>query len=148
MGDSMNGAVIVWLLAAVIFGVAESATVVLVSIWMAVGAVAAAIAAAFGQNLMVQILIFLVVSAILLVLTAPLSRKFRSKKMESTNADRLIGQEGVVLVPIDAIENKGQVKVLGQIWSASAVDGTAIAQGAKVIVESIEGVRVIVKKKG
>lgn len=143
----MNGAVIVWLLAAVIFGVAESATVVLVSIWMAVGAVAAAIAAAFGQNLMVQILIFLVVSAILLVLTAPLSRKFRSKKMESTNADRLIGQEGVVLVPIDAIENKGQVKVLGQIWSASAVDGTAIAQGEKVIVESIEGVRVIVKKK-
>ncbi|MEE1012959.1 MAG: NfeD family protein [Clostridia bacterium] len=144
----MNGAVIVWLLAAVVFGVAESATVVLVSIWMAVGAVAAAIAAAFGQNLMVQILIFLVVSAILLVLTAPLSRKFRSKKMESTNADRLIGQEGVVLVSIDAIENKGQVKVLGQIWSVSAADGVAIAQGEKVIVESIEGVRVIVKKKG
>lgn len=143
----MNGAVIVWLLAAVVFGVAESATVVLVSIWMAVGAVAAAIAAAFGQNLMVQILIFLIVSAILLVLTAPLSRKFRSKKMESTNADRLIGQEGVVLVPIDAIENKGQVKVLGQIWSASAVDGIAVSQGEKVIVESIEGVRVIVKKK-
>ena len=144
----MNGAVIVWLLAAVVFGVVESATVVLVSIWMAVGAVAAAIAAAFGQNLMVQILIFLVVSAILLVLTAPLSRKFRSKKMESTNADRLIGQDGVVLVSIDAIENKGQVKVLGQIWSASAADGVAIAQGEKVIVESIEGVRVIVKKKG
>ena len=143
----MNGVVIVWLLAAVVFGVAESATVVLVSIWMAVGAVAAAIAAAFGQNLMVQILIFLIVSAILLVLTAPLSRKFRSKKMESTNADRLIGQEGVVLVPIDAIENKGQVKVLGQIWSASAVDGIAVSQGEKVIVESIEGVRVIVKKK-
>ena len=143
----MNGVVIVWLLAAVVFGVAESATVVLVSIWMAVGAVAAAIAAAFGQNLMVQILIFLIVSAILLVLTAPLSRKFRSKKMESTNADRLIGQEGVVLVPIDAIENKGQVKVLGQIWSASEVDGIAVSQGEKVIVESIEGVRVIVKKK-
>lgn len=143
----MQGAIVVWLITAVVFGVIEGATTFLVSIWMAAGAVAAAIVAALGYSIMAQLLTFLVVSALLLALTAPLTKRFRNRKMVSTNADRLIGQEGIVLSAIDPIENTGQVKVLGQIWSASGLDGETIAEGEKVLIESIEGVRVIVKKK-
>ena len=143
----MNGAIIIWLVVAVIFGVAEATTAVLVSIWMAIGAVVAAVVAAFGGSIMAQLLTFLIVSALLLALTAPLSRKFRNHEMTSTNADRLIGQEGIVLSAIDPIENKGQVKVLGQIWSAYGMDDERIAEGEKVTIEAIEGVRVTVKKK-
>jgi membrane protein implicated in regulation of membrane protease activity len=143
----MQGAIVIWLLAAVAFGVIEGVTTVLVSIWMAIGAVAAAVVAALGYSIMAQLLIFLIVSALLLMLTAPLSRKFRNRKMVSTNADRLIGQEGIVISSIDSIENRGQVKVLGQIWSACGLDGETITEGEKVTVEMIEGVRVIVKKK-
>ena len=142
----MTGAVIVWVATAVVLGVIEGVTISLVSIWMALAAVVSAITAALGGSIMVQMLVFVAVSAVLLVLTAPLSRKFRNQKKTSTNADRLLEQEGVVLRRIDPIENKGQIKVMGQVWSASGQNGETIDDGDKVKVVSIEGVHAIVKK--
>lgn len=113
--------------------------------WMAIGAFAAATAAFLGFGTTAQIFVFAVVSAIMLVLTAPLSKKFRQSKKVSTNADRLIGQEGIVLRRIDPIENKGQIKVMGQVWSAEGIDGCEFNVGEKVVVRSIEGVHVMVE---
>ncbi len=142
----MNGAFVVWLVLAVVLGVVEGLTVALISIWMAVGAVGAAITAACGGSIMLQIIVFLVISAVLLVITIPISKRFRGRNIVSTNADRLIGAEAVVISKVDAIENKGQIKALGQIWSASSIDGVEIEIGEKVVVESIEGVRAIIKR--
>lgn len=140
----MNYMVAVWLITAVVLGIIESITVALVSIWMAIGAFAAAVFAFFGFGTAVQVLVFAAVSALMLILTAPLSKRFRQSKKVSTNADRLIGQEGVVLRRVDPIENKGQIKVMGQIWSAEGADGIELDIGEKVIVKAIEGVHVIV----
>ena len=142
----MNYMAAVWLITAVVLGIIESITVALVSIWMAIGAFAAAVFAFFGFNTAVQVLVFAAVSALMLILTAPLSKRFRQSKKVSTNADRLIGQEGVVLRRVDPIENKGQIKVMGQIWSAEGADGTELDIGEKVIVKAIEGVHVIVDR--
>ena len=142
----MNYMAAVWLITAVVLGIIESITVALVSIWMAVGAFAAAVFAFFGFSTAVQVLVFAAVSALMLILTAPLSKRFRQSKKVSTNADRLIGQEGVVLRRVDPIENKGQIKVMGQIWSAEGADGTELDIGEKVIVKAIEGVHVIVDR--
>ncbi len=142
----MNGTVVVWLIVAVVLGIVEGLTVSLISIWMAIGAVGAAIVAAFGGSIFVQIIVFLLLSALLLVLTVPFSKRFRNKSVTSTNADRLIGAEGIVVVKIEPIENTGQIKVLGQIWSASSLNHTVIEIGEKVIVESIEGVKAVVKR--
>ncbi len=144
----MNGAVMIWLIAAVVLGVIEGMTVALISIWMAVGAVGAAVVAAFGGSILMQILVFLVLSALLLLCTIPLSSKFRKQKTVRTNADRLIGAEGVVLSRIDAIENKGQIKALGQIWSAASANQEEFEIGEKVIVKAIEGVHTIVAAAG
>ena len=141
----MNNTAIIWLVLAVIFGVTESLTVALISIWMAVGAVCAGIVAAIGGSLMTQIITFLISSAILLILTIPLSKKIRNKNSVSTNADRLLGAEGVVIEKIDSIDNKGQIKALGQIWSASCKEKN-VEIGEKVVVVGIEGVRAIVEK--
>lgn len=142
----MNYTAAVWLITAVVLGIIESITVALVSIWMAIGAFAAAVFAFFGFSTAVQVLVFAAVSALMLILTAPLSKRFRQSKKVSTNADRLIGQEGVVLRRVDPIENKGQIKVMGQIWSAEGADGTELDIGEKVIVKAIEGVHVIVDR--
>lgn len=139
----MNYMAAVWLITAVVLGIIESITVALVSIWMAIGAFAAAVFAFFGFGTAVQVLVFAAVSALMLILTAPLSKRFRQSKKVSTNADRLIGQEGVVLRRVDPIENKGQIKVMGQIWSAEGADGIELDIGEKVIVKAIEGVHVI-----
>lgn len=142
----MNYMAAVWLITAVVLGIIESITVALVSIWMAIGVFAAAVFAFFGFSTAVQVLVFAAVSALMLILTAPLSKRFRQSKKVSTNADRLIGQEGVVLRRVDPIENKGQIKVMGQIWSAEGADGTELDIGEKVIVKAIEGVHVIVDR--
>ena len=142
----MNYMAAVWLITAVVLGIIESITVALVSIWMAIGAFAAAVFGFFGFGTAVQVLVFAAVSALMLILTAPLSKRFRQSRKVSTNADRLIGQEGDVLRRVDPIENKGQIKVMGQIWSAEGADGIELDIGEKVIVKAIEGVHVIVDR--
>lgn len=142
----MNGAIVVWLMVALVFGIIEASTVSLVSVWMAGAAIFAAIAAALNLSLLTQILVFLIGSALLLILTAPLSKKFRNREVISTNADRLFGMQGVVLTAIDPIENQGTIKVAGQVWSAISKDNTVIQSGETVIVEGIEGVRAVVTK--
>ena len=39
----------------------------------------------------------------------------------------------------------GQVNVSGSVWTARAADGAVIPKGANVEVESIEGVKLLVK---
>lgn len=139
-------ATVIWVIVAGLFCVIEGMTVALVSVWMAIAAAITAIIAGFGANLLTQILSFLLLSVILILITIPLSRKFNRRKLEKTNADRVIDAEAVVIERIDSIDNKGKIKVLGQVWSASGVNHTSIDVGEKVIVRSIRGVRAIVEK--
>jgi len=125
----MNFMTIIWLIATVVFGVIEAVTVALVTIWLAVGALVAGIAAALGANLYIQLIIFVVVSGVLIFFTRPLAKKMLHKKVQPTNADRVIGADALVINEIDPINNAGQVKVLGQIWSARDVDHGDIEEG-------------------
>ena len=63
--------VFVWLVIAVVLGIFEAATVALVSIWFAIGAVAAMVPAYFNAPFWVQILVFILVSALCFVFTRP-----------------------------------------------------------------------------
>ncbi len=136
-----------WLSLAVILGVVEAVTPSLVTVWFAAGALVSAIAAAFGGGIVLQITLFVLVSAVLLATTRPLSKKFVNAKIVATNADRLIGKEGIVLLDIDSIENCGQVRVMGQVWSAKASDGERIERNSRVTVVALEGVRLVVVPK-
>ena len=98
----MSQAVIGWLIAIVVFIVAEAATVALVSVWFIGGAVCALVAAILGAGLGVQLAVFLVVSAALLAFACPAARKKWAKKPERMNTDRLVGETAMVTEPIDA----------------------------------------------
>lgn len=135
----------IWIIAAVVFGVIEAATVSLVTIWFAVGAVAAAIAAQLGLNIVWQVGIFVLVSAVFLCFTRPISKKIMVKKPQRTNADRFIGMEAMVISDIDKINNSGQVRLAGSVWSAMSADGSGIPEGTRVKVVEIKGVRLIVE---
>lgn len=137
--------VTVWLVAFVVFLIAEAVTVGIVSIWFAGGALLSMIAAALGAQIWLQICIFVVVSAVLLVLTRPVVEKHLSKHKIPTNADALIGQTAVVTEDIDNDETVGSVKINGQIWSAYTEDGGFAKKGDKVTVTNIQGVHLIVK---
>ena len=137
-------AVILWIIIAFAAGVVEMVTTALVSVWFAVGAVCAAIAAGLGFSESVQIIAFLLVSALTLAITFPLCKKMRVVKKVPTNADRLIGHIGVITEEVDPIRAKGEVNVCGQRWSVQ-VRGDAFAKiGTKVKVEEISGAHLVV----
>ena len=134
-----------WVIALVIFLLLEAVTIQLVSLWFAAGSLVAAIAAGFCADTVVCFVLFLCVSAVLLIFTRPMAKKYLDRKKSATNADALIGQCAVVVMPIDNLKAEGQVKVKGQIWTArSEQDEVFFADGDKVEVKAIEGVKLIV----
>ncbi len=139
----MNQLVIVWLAAAIAFGVLELITAPLVCIWFCGGALAAALTSVFTQSVFVTATVFVVVSALLLVFTRPLIKSRVAPKIQPTNADRIIGKEAIVVETIDPVENKGQIKVDGQVWSAKCE--YPLKMGERVVISSIEGVKAVVK---
>ncbi|MCH5317879.1 MAG: NfeD family protein [Eubacterium sp.] len=136
----------IWIWIAVIVAaiVVEVASMQLLSIWFAIGGVAALITSFLTQNIVIQIVVFAVVSAIALALIFPAVRRSLKKEHVKTNADRYIGKLAVVTENISNIDAKGQVKVDNQIWSARSNDGRDLPVGTKVVVLRIEGVKLIV----
>lgn len=138
---------VIWVVLLIVFLVLEAISVQLVSAWFAVGALAALIANLCGLNVVWQIVLFLAISAICLVATRPLVKKLTAAKIQKTNADRCIGAEAVVLEEINNLEPTGQVKAVGNVWTARSADNSVIPKGAVVIVERMEGVKLIVRNK-
>ena len=136
---------ILWVVLMVVFLVVEAACPIhLVSIWFAAGSLVAAIVAALGGQLWLQILLFLLVSCGLLAALWPFVKKVLNPKRTATNIDAMIGTEGYVTMAVDNLNAEGKVKLGGMEWTARSADGTKIPAGALVKVERIEGVKAIV----
>ena len=136
--------VIGWFIAFVILLVIELVTVNLVTIWFAIGAVAAIITTIFTDSVLIQSIVFVVVSVIALLITKPLIKKFKRFEVEPTNSDRVIGKIGEVTQKIG--KNKyGEVKVYGNTWTASSKQVINVGERVKVL--AIDGVKLVVEKE-
>lgn len=135
---------IVWLVAIVLAIIIEALTNQLVSIWFAVGGIVALIVSLFDVPLWLQCLLYVLVTAVTLLATRPLSRKLLHFKKENTNADRYIGKTGIILVEVNNSEGKGQVEVMGSVWAAHSETGGKIPVGSSVLVKEITGVKLVV----
>lgn len=137
----------IWLGIIIVASVVEMATTQLVSIWFAVGGIGALIACELGVPLPLQILIFLFITALTLAVTRPFVKKMFTVKKTNTNADRYLGKVAIVTVEINNTLGTGQVNVLGSIWTARSADGAVLPVGQRVLVEAIDGVKLIVRLK-
>lgn len=134
--------IVLWAILAAVLLVLEAGTVALVSIWFAVGALAALVAAVLGAAMWLQVTVFLAVSVLLLAL---LWKKVRTKAIGTkTNVDSVIGTEGYVTEPIDNVSYTGRVKLGGITWAARSTSGAPIDAGTLVRVDRVEGVKVFV----
>ena len=136
----------IWLIVAVVLAVIEASTAQLVCIWFALGAVCAMITAIITENVLIQVLIFILSTAVFLILTRKIVRRLTDVKASKTNADSLIGKEFIVLEEVDNLKETGTLKVSGTIWSVRNTEEGVIPSGTKVIIEKIEGVKLFVKK--
>ena len=135
---------ILWLGLVVLFLAVEGATVTMVSLWFAGGALAAMAVSALGGGYLLQAAVFLVVSAVLLALLRPIARKHFTPKLTKTNVDSVIGMEGYVTADIDNVAATGTVKLGAMEWTARSATGEKISTGTLVKVEKIEGVKAFV----
>ena len=139
---------VVWLCAMIALLIVEALAPGLVSIWFALGALAAMISSMLGAPLWLQLVWFFLVSIVSLILTRPLARRYVNSRAVRTNADMAIGQECVVTETIDNVQGTGAVSVGGKIWTArmAAPDGRA-KKGTVLRAVRIEGVKLIVEEK-
>ena len=105
---------IAWLIAIIAFIIIETVTVQFVSIWFAGGALCALIAELLGANVMGQWIVFVVASAIILVLTRPLVKKLSKKDLAITGTDMLIGKTAVMTKDTDNLGDLGEAKADGK----------------------------------
>lgn len=133
-----------WLAVGVVAAVIEGLTTQLVSIWFAIAAPVAAIAALMGASPTVQLLLFVVVAGLLFLFTRPLVKKNLTVKKQPTNADQLLGHVGIVTHPTDPSLGSGRVMIQGLEWAARLQSDGELKPGDRVEVESIEGATLLV----
>jgi membrane protein implicated in regulation of membrane protease activity len=137
-----------WLGLAVVLGIVETFTLDLVFLMLAGGAVAGAVAAAFGAPLLLQAVVAVVASAALLGVVRPIARRHLRTPLETrTGVAALVGRDALVIARVDA--HSGQVKLGGEVWSARAFDDhDVIEPGERVQVAEIEGATALVYRSG
>jgi Membrane protein implicated in regulation of membrane protease activity len=138
-------ATLFWTIVLVIAIIVEAITIDLVSIWFALGALGALVSEALGASELIQGILFAAISIICIVASRPLAKKYLRGNITKTNLDRVIGKHCLVTEPITA-DSKGEVKVMGNLWSATSLNNENIEVGQYAEVVAIEGAHVIVRK--
>ncbi|GGS25857.1 membrane protein [Streptomyces humidus] len=133
-----------WLVGAAALGIPLVVTAMPEFGMLAVGAVAAAVAASLGLGAVAQVLVFIVVSVALIAVVRPIAnRHSRQRPRLATGVEALKGKQAVVLERVD--RSGGRIKLAGEIWSARSLDSDrAYDVGQEVDVVDIEGATAIV----
>lgn len=134
---------IFWLILVIVLTIIEVATVNLLTIWFVISGIVALILSFFIEDVAIVSTIFAVLGIILLITTRPILKKYLPTQRERTNIDRVIGMKGIVTEEIKK-NVIGEVKVGGKKWSA--ISNKKIEVDEEVIVDAIDGVKLIVRK--
>ncbi|MEE0944198.1 MAG: NfeD family protein [Clostridia bacterium] len=137
---------ICWVVAIIVFAAVEAGTAMLVSIWFAGGSLAALIASLLGSGVYVQVLVFLVVSALCLFALRKAAFKNMKTGNGKTNLDRIIGQEIIITETVDNINRQGAADINDVKWKVKSETGEVISAGETATVTDIEGVKLVVRR--
>lgn len=134
---------ILWLVVIVLLVFLEVSTINLVCVWFILSGLVSLILSFFVDSFYIEFAVFVVLGLILMILTRPILVKKFARKNVKTNSDRVLGMEGVVTEEITKLKI-GEVKVDGKRWSA--ISDEKIDCGTTIVVESIDGVKLVVRK--
>lgn len=139
--------IVFWLAATIVFVLIELVTIGLTSIWFAAGSLGAFVVAALGGGVIVQAIVFILISVVLLFLTKPWARKYINSKTQATNAAGMVGKQTIITEDVNNLRQTGKAVVSGMEWTVRAEeDSQIIKKGELVEVTGISGVKLIVKR--
>ena len=118
---------------------------------LAVGCLAAGLAALLPLGLLGEILVFAATTVgSLFGLRPVLVRRFlHARGMEvRTNVEALVGKSGVVVQRFDPVTRLGRVKVEGEDWRSALIEGgTPLEPGTRIMVVQVDGSTLVVEKE-
>ncbi len=137
----------VWLAVIVVSVIVEVVTLDLVAVWFAIGGVVPFILSAIGGvPLEIELAIFLVVSALLIVFVRKYAQKLLFKNMDTkTNVQAQEGKRYRLLEDAD-FEKNGSIKINDVVWTAVSENGERILKGTLVEIIRTEGNKMVVKR--
>ncbi|MGB3437183.1 MAG: NfeD family protein [Actinophytocola sp.] len=130
---------LIWLIIAVVFGVAEIFTLTAALGVLGAAAIVPAVIAALGLPLPFQLAAFVVASVAGVLLVRPIALRHMSRpQLERFGVDALVGKRAFVLREVN--DRDGLVRIDGEEWSARSFDEvTVIPEGTAVNVMRISG---------
>ena len=135
-----------WVIISGLFLILESITTGFLVFWFSVGSVFAMIVSFFTDSIIIQATTFIISSTILIFATRKfVNLFFKQDKPNNVNSD--VGKIGKVIADIIPLENKGQIKVGGEVWSATSENNGIIKQDTEIVITKISGVKAVVKPK-
>jgi membrane protein implicated in regulation of membrane protease activity len=130
---------LIWLIIAVVFGVAEIFTLTAALGVLGAAAAVPAVIAALGLPLPLQLTAFAAASVLGVLLVRPIAlRHMNRPQLERFGVDALVGKRAFVVREVN--DRDGLVRIDGEEWSARSFDDvTVIPEGAAVNVMRISG---------
>ena len=137
---------LVWTLICVLALILEVSSGTFYLMCFAIGAACSIVISLVETPFWLQVLVFAIASAVCVFCVRPFAIKYLHPHHADrvSNADALIGREGLVIEPITP-EKPGYVKVDGDEWRAVTKDGESIAVGTTVKIIARDSIIVTVR---
>jgi membrane protein implicated in regulation of membrane protease activity len=136
-----------WIIVAVLFLAAEFGHRAFYAMFVAMGALVAAILAIANVSVVVQIPAFVVAAVLGLFLVRPaLVRAMATGQYRLVSGIKgHVGKEAIVAETADGPGNPGRVKLDGELWKAISHDGKPIPAGTPVMILELQGTTFVVQ---
>ncbi len=138
-----------WAILAVILIVLEIFTAGFFMLPFGIGAGVAAVLAFFDVGGAYAVVwqwgAFIVVSGVALVLLRRFAERITHEPPERVAGDRLLGKSGVMIQPQNPDTSVGMAMIGTEEWRAETEERKPLSPGTKVVVDKVEGPRVIVR---
>ncbi|WP_433829654.1 NfeD family protein [Actinoplanes sp. CA-015351] len=138
---------VLWVVLAIALVIGEAFTATILVIFFAAGAAAAAVAAAFGAPLLLQVVVFAVVSGLSVAAVRPIVMRHARPALESGDTpfgiEAMEGARGTVVDEVSGVS--GMIKIDGELWQARSCDDKESFQpGERVRVVKLRGTTAMV----
>jgi len=137
---------VLWLIAAVVFAVAEVVNLSFFLFPFAIGAAGAALVSLAGGGTPIAVLLFALLTAVSFGVVRPIARRhLKTPPQIRTGTAALVGRKAIVLERIANDEGIGCVRLDGEVWTARSYDDDAVYEpGTRVHVMEIRGATALV----
>jgi membrane protein implicated in regulation of membrane protease activity len=137
---------VLWLIAAVIFAVAEVINLSFFLFPFAIGAAGAAVVGIAGGGLALELITFAALTGVSFTVVRPIARRHLTVPPQiRTGTAALVGRTAIVTERIVNDEGVGAVRLDGEVWTARAYDEDQVIEaGTRVHVMEIKGATALV----